>query len=50
MRDMMTILQITVYNDLAQLIHIGPFTISKLLYITITIKSLFMLKMRFFKP
>ena len=32
------------YNELAQLIHIGPFTISKQLYITL-IKSLFMLKM-----
>ena len=30
----------TVYNELAQLIHIGPFTISKQLYITlITNKS-----------
>ena len=39
--------KLTVYNELAQLIHIGRFTISKQLYITL-IKSLFMLKMRFF--
>ena len=39
----------TVYSDLSQLLHIGPFTMYMQLYISV-IKSFFMLKIRCFIP
>jgi len=47
MQDMIYIFYwFTVYSELAQILHIGPFTISMQLYITL-IKSLSVLQIRF---